>query len=119
MNEQLLSVIIAAVVGLLTNVIIKKIEKEKEPEDKQKIAVETAEMSLDILKQTLEIVERKNKELEELLLECEKTNKLINELYSIIFTILNDKEIIMPDSKRKELIDCIDRRKNAQLSSSI
>lgn len=114
MNEQILSVIVAALIGFFTNVIIKRIEKQKEPEDKQRIAVETAEISLDMAKQTLEIVEKRNKELEELLNNCKEIERKNNELYALFFSILNDEEVYIPPKKREEYLSCImSRRSNA------
>lgn len=107
MNEQIFSVVIAALIGFFTNVIIKRIEKQKEPEDKQKIAVETAEISLDMAKQTLEMIEKRNKELEELLSNYRETEQKNNELYALIFSLLNDEEIFIPPKKKEEYLNCI------------
>jgi|GEM_PF-6553864 len=110
MNEQILAAIVAAVIGFLTNIVIKKIEKQKEPEEKDRIAVETAEISLDILKQTLETVQKRNQDLEILLCECDNIRKQLNFLYKILFEILNDSSVILPEEKRKHLFYILERR---------
>lgn len=112
MNDQLLAALIAAIIGLITNVVIKKLEKYKSKEEKDQVTVETAEKSLEIMKQTLEVLEKRNKTLEEML-ETEFENKeIINNLYGILYDILQDEAIIIPDSKRQEIINCIERRKD-------
>jgi uncharacterized membrane-anchored protein YhcB (DUF1043 family) len=111
MNEQLLSVIIAAVVGFLTNIVVKRMEKEKTKEEKEQIAIETAGKSLEIMKETLQTIQERNKSLEEKMAECVSLKEELNHVYSVVFSILDDETISIPDEKRQELIDCLDRRK--------
>jgi mannitol-specific phosphotransferase system IIBC component len=115
MNEQIIAALIAAIVGFITNVVIKKIEKEKPKEEKDKTAIETAEKSLRIMKETLLVLEDKNKKLEDKMLQYEDNKQLINMLYSIIYDILQSPEIIIPPEKRKEIETSIQRGwKNAK-----
>lgn len=94
MNEQLIAAIVAAIIGFLTNVVIKRIEKEYTKEDKQKIAVETAEKSLGILQKTLETVREQNICLEAELEAVKKENKKYKSIINNIMKKLSEDDRI-------------------------
>ncbi len=102
MNEQLIAAIIAAIIGFLTNVIIKKIEKTPTKVEQERTSVESAEISLKILKDTLEIVQRQNKELEAEI--CNYENK-IRTLQNFLLSLVLDKENVkLSEEKRQEIL---------------
>jgi hypothetical protein len=113
MNEQIIATIIAAVLGFLANAYLKRIEKEQSVEEKEKVKAETAEKIFEITKQMLEIAEKKNKELEQMIEDIPKLKKKINDLYDVIYALL-DEECI-PDDKKCAYNDMLMKIERSEL----
>jgi hypothetical protein len=106
-NDNIIALIIAALVGLIPNIILKLLDKQKPKEDMIKTTIEAADLSMDMMKASM-ANEEKQKEL--CLIKLEKANKKLNELYAIIFTIMNSKEVVIPDELKKELLECLNTK---------
>lgn len=65
MNEEIITLIIVALLGFLPNLVLKLIEKYKTPQEKAKSELEAADLSVDTLTQALEEMRKHNKFLEE------------------------------------------------------
>jgi len=87
MNEQLLAVIIAAIIGFLSNIIIKKMEKSKPEEEKNKLILESAKINTDIMQDVINTLSERNKQLE---YENKKLKDDFDACSSLIFSIIND-----------------------------